>query len=101
MAPSTRIGLAFMGQNPALNIAEKEYPISVYNQTTSKVNEKVERATQEGDLPLHGFHDPESFVKSIQEPRVIIMLVKAGALVDQTIKTVSSYGERGLYHRWW
>lgn len=45
MAPSTRIGLAFMGQNPALNIAEKEYPISVYNQTTSKVNEKVERAT--------------------------------------------------------
>ena len=37
MAPSTRIGLAVMGQNPALNIAEKEYPISFYNRTTSKV----------------------------------------------------------------
>ncbi|KAL9389405.1 hypothetical protein Peur_018010 [Populus x canadensis] len=44
MAPSTRIGLAVMGQNPALNIAEKEYPISVYHRTTSKVDEKVERA---------------------------------------------------------
>jgi 6-phosphogluconate dehydrogenase len=37
MAPSTRIGLAVMGQNPALNIAEKEYPIYFYSRTTSKV----------------------------------------------------------------
>ncbi|KAG7570089.1 NAD(P)-binding domain superfamily [Arabidopsis thaliana x Arabidopsis arenosa] len=45
--------------------------------------------------PLYGFHDPESFVKSIQKPRVIIMLVKAGAPVDQTIKTLSAYLEKG------
>ncbi|KAK8289633.1 hypothetical protein V6Z12_D07G204000 [Gossypium hirsutum] len=98
MAPPTRIGLAglaVMGQNLALNIAEKGFPISVYNRTTSKVDETVERAKQEGDLPLFGFHDPESFVQSIQKPRVIIMLVKAGAPVDQTIKTLSAYMEKG------
>ncbi|KAL0408786.1 UNVERIFIED_CONTAM: 6-phosphogluconate dehydrogenase, decarboxylating 1 [Sesamum radiatum] len=41
------------------------------------------------------FHDPQSFVHSIQKPRVIIMLVKAGAPVDQTIKTLSVYMEKG------
>ena len=98
MTTPTRIGLAglaVMGQNLALNIAEKGFPISVYNRTTSKVDETVERAKKEGNLPLFGFHDPESFVKSIQTPRVIIMLVKAGAPVDQTIKTLSVYLEKG------
>ncbi|KAE8701930.1 6-phosphogluconate dehydrogenase, decarboxylating 1 [Hibiscus syriacus] len=50
---------------------------------------------QEGDLPVYGFHDPESFIQLIQKPRVVIMLVKAGAPVDQTIKTLSAYMEKG------
>ncbi|THG16432.1 hypothetical protein TEA_021687 [Camellia sinensis var. sinensis] len=98
MATLTRIGLAglaVMGQNLALDIAEKGFPLSVYNRTTSKVDETVERAKLEGKLPLHGFHDPESFVHSIQKPRVIIMLVKAGSPVDQTIKTLSVHMEKG------
>jgi 6-phosphogluconate dehydrogenase len=97
-ATPTRIGLAglaVMGQNLALNIAEKGFPISVYNRTTIKVDETVERAKLEGNLPVFGFHDPESFVNSIQKPRVIIMLVKAGAPVDQTIKTLTAYMEKG------
>ncbi|GMP83027.1 hypothetical protein CsSME_00037102 [Camellia sinensis var. sinensis] len=98
MATLTRIGLAglsVMGQNLALNIAEKGFLISVYNRTTSKVDETVERAKLEGKLPLYGFHDPESFVHSIQKPRFIIMLVKAGSPVDQTIKTLSVHMEKG------
>ncbi|GAB4828985.1 hypothetical protein Ancab_018644 [Ancistrocladus abbreviatus] len=98
MAPPTRIGLAglaVMGQNLALNIAEKGFPISVYNRSTSKVDETVERAKKEGNLPVYGFHDPESFIHSIQKPRVVIMLVKAGAPVDDTIKTLSVYMEPG------
>ena len=94
----TRIGLtglAVMGQNLALNIAEKGFPISVYNRTTSKVDETVSRAKSEGNLPLYGFHDPESFVLSIQKPRVIIILVKAGSPVDQTIETLSAFLEEG------
>lgn len=101
MVVQTRIGiagLAVMGQNLALNIAEKGFPISVYNRTTSKVDETVERAKQEGNLPVYGFRDPESFIRLIQKPRVVIMLVKAGHPVDQTIKTLSVYMERRLYN---
>ncbi|KAH7287808.1 hypothetical protein KP509_32G075900 [Ceratopteris richardii] len=84
-----------MGQNLALNIAEKGFPISVYNRSSSKVDETVERAKIEGDLPVRGFHDPNDFVLSIQKPRAIIILVKAGAPVDQTIETLSKFLEPG------
>jgi 6-phosphogluconate dehydrogenase len=70
----TRIGLAglaVMGQNLALNIAEKGFPISVHNRSTSKAVEATERAKKEGDFPLYGFHDPESFVKSIQKMNLL------------------------------
>ncbi|KAJ1260522.1 hypothetical protein BS78_10G238800 [Paspalum vaginatum] len=87
----TRIGLAGL----AVNIAEKGFPISVYNRTTSKVDETVQRAKVEGNLPVFGFHDPASFVSSIQKPRVVIMLVKAGAPVDQTIATLAAHLEQG------
>ncbi|KAL9668042.1 hypothetical protein QQ045_002414 [Rhodiola kirilowii] len=98
MAPLTRIGLAglaVMGQNLALNIAEKGFPISVYNRSTEKVDETVQRAKAEGDLPVYGFPDPESFIKSIQTPRVIILLVKAGPPVDATIKSLVAHMEKG------
>ena len=88
-------GLAVMGQNLALNIAEKGFPISVYNRSASKVDETVERAKEEGNLPVRGFHDAREFVESIQKPRCIIILVKAGAPVDQTIELLSKYLEKG------
>jgi len=88
-------GLAVMGQNLALNIAEKGFPISVYNRSSEKVDETVERAKIEGNLPVKGFHDPKDFVNSIQKPRVIILLVKAGSPVDKTIETLSTHMEKG------
>ncbi|XP_062074488.1 6-phosphogluconate dehydrogenase, decarboxylating 3, chloroplastic [Humulus lupulus] len=88
-------GLAVMGQNLALNIADKGFPISVYNRTTSKVDETVDRAHQEGNLPLFGQYNPRDFVLSIQRPRSVIILVKAGAPVDQTIAALSDHMEPG------
>eukprot|EP00246_Nothoceros_aenigmaticus_P006631 TRINITY_DN1965_c0_g2_i1.p1 TRINITY_DN1965_c0_g2~~TRINITY_DN1965_c0_g2_i1.p1 ORF type:complete len:499 (+),score=116.62 TRINITY_DN1965_c0_g2_i1:77-1573(+) len=88
-------GLAVMGQNLALNIAEKGFPISVYNRTISKVDETVERAKKEGNLPLRGYHTPKDFVLSIQKPRSVIILVKAGSPVDQTISTLAQFLEPG------
>eukprot|EP00897_Mesotaenium_endlicherianum_P000070 jgi/Mesen1/10063/ME000730S09356 len=89
------VGLAVMGQNLALNIAEKGFPISVYNRSSNKVDETVVRAKAEGDLPLKGFKDPKEFVQSLQKPRSIIILVKAGAPVDATIDTLSQFLEPG------
>lgn len=88
-------GLAVMGQNLALNIAEKGFPISVYNRTTSKVDETVDRAHREGSLPLTGQYSPREFVLSLQRPRSVIILVKAGAPVDQTIAALSDHMEPG------
>eukprot|EP01018_Ginkgo_biloba_P020020 Gb_02926 [translate_table: standard] len=88
-------GLAVMGQNLALNIAEKGFPISVYNRTTSRVDETLERAQDEGNLPMKGCYNPKDFVLSIQKPRSVIILVKAGAPVDQTISNLSDYMEPG------
>ncbi|KAJ0977636.1 hypothetical protein J5N97_013110 [Dioscorea zingiberensis] len=88
-------GLAVMGQNLALNIADKGFPISVYNRTVSKVDETVARATEEGGLPLTGHHSPRDFVLSLSRPRSIIILVKAGPPVDQTIAALSRFLEPG------
>ncbi|XP_002988062.2 6-phosphogluconate dehydrogenase, decarboxylating 2, chloroplastic [Selaginella moellendorffii] len=88
-------GLAVMGQNLALNIGEKGFPISVYNRTAGKVDETVERAKAEGNLPLAGYRNPQDFVLSIQRPRSVIILVKAGAPVDQTIATLAQFMEPG------
>ncbi|KAJ4973938.1 hypothetical protein NE237_007112 [Protea cynaroides] len=88
-------GLAVMGQNLALNIAEKGFPISVYNRSTSKVDETIERAKQEGNLPLTGQYSPREFVLSLQRPRSVIILVKAGSPVDQTISALSQFMDSG------
>ncbi|GAB4834502.1 hypothetical protein Ancab_032759 [Ancistrocladus abbreviatus] len=88
-------GLAVMGQNLALNVAEKGFPISVYNRTSSKVDETVDRAHNEGNLPLFGHYSPQDFVLSIKPPRSVIILVKAGSPVDQTIAALSTFMEPG------
>ncbi|KAJ3671880.1 hypothetical protein LUZ60_007959 [Juncus effusus] len=88
-------GLAVMGQNLALNIAEKGFPISVYNRTASKTDETVQRAKNEGGLPLTGHATPREFVLSIKRPRAIVMLVKAGPPVDSLIQTLEPFLEPG------
>ncbi|KAM7255990.1 hypothetical protein ACFE04_011731 [Oxalis oulophora] len=88
-------GLAVMGQNLALNIAEKGFPISVYNRTTSKVDETLSRSHSEGPFPLKGTYSPRDFVLSLQRPRSVIILVKAGSPVDQTISALSEFMDEG------
>lgn len=88
-------GLAVMGQNLALNIAEKGFPISVYNRTASKTEETVRLAQAEGGLPLTGHATPKDFVLSIKRPRSIIILVKAGPPVDSLISSLVPLLEPG------
>eukprot|EP00744_Colponema_vietnamica_P003807 GILI01005776.1.p2 GENE.GILI01005776.1~~GILI01005776.1.p2 ORF type:complete len:512 (+),score=176.01 GILI01005776.1:109-1536(+) len=79
------VGLAVMGQNLALNIADKGFPISVWNRTASKTDQTVQRAKDEGNLPLTGYHDLKEFVASLEVPRKIIILIQAGKAVDDAI----------------
>jgi 6-phosphogluconate dehydrogenase len=83
-------------QNLALNIAEKGFPISVYNRSGDKTDAAVARAQKEGmGSRLRGFKDLKEFVLSLERPRRVIILVKAGAPVDSTIAALSEFMEPG------
>jgi len=88
-------GLAVMGQNFALNMASKGFKVCVGNRSPSKVELTVNRAKEEGSLPLIGSSDPEDFVKQLSKPRKIVILVMAGKPVDETIANLSQYLEAG------
>ncbi len=78
------IGLAVMGQNLILNMADHGYQVAAYNRTTSKVDEFISGPAQ--GKSIVGCHSPEEFVKNLKRPRRMMMMVKAGEPVSQTIK---------------
>jgi 6-phosphogluconate dehydrogenase len=88
------IGLAVMGQNLALNIADHDFQISVYNRTTEKMDKFV------ADNPgtpggLVGTATLDEFVQSLAKPRRIIILVQAGAGTDAVIDGLAPLLEAG------
>jgi 6-phosphogluconate dehydrogenase len=91
------VGLGVMGQNLALNIAEKGFTISVFNRTYSKTEETVKRAEEEGKgkYKLHGYKELKDFIASIRKPRPVIMLITAGKAVDLTIQSLLEHMEPG------
>ena len=81
------IGLAVMGQNLALNIADHGFPISVYNRTYSKTSGFLEENAGLGDK-LKGFENLEDFISSLEKPRKIIIMVQAGNATDAVIDSL-------------
>jgi len=88
-------GLAVMGQNFALNMAEHGFKVCVCNRSPSKIETTVARAKAEGDLPLIGSDGPADFVSKLSKPRKIVILVQAGKPVDATIATLAEHLEPG------
>ncbi len=87
------IGLAVMGENLALNIERNGFPIAVYNRTDTRTKEfMAERA--EG-LNVHAAFTIEEFVQSLERPRRIVVMVKAGAPVDAVIAEIGPFLEDG------
>lgn len=88
------IGLAVMGQNLALNVADHGFRISVYNRTTATMEKFVaENPNTPGGL--HGEATLEGFIASLKRPRKIIILVKAGAGTDAVIDSLVPLLEAG------
>src|SRR5580700_8087969 len=88
------IGLAVMGQNLALNIADHGFRISVYNRTTETM-EKFVAAHQDTPGGLDGHKTVQDFVASLKRPRKIVILVKAGGPTDAVIKSLLPFLEAG------
>ncbi|MEO5806783.1 NADP-dependent phosphogluconate dehydrogenase [Devosia sp.] len=90
------IGLAVMGSNLALNIAEKGYTIAVHNRTAAKIDDFVVAAKEQGlDGKIIPEADLAAFVLTVKRPRSIIIMVKAGAPVDEMIEHLLPHLEQG------
>ncbi|WP_075590402.1 decarboxylating NADP(+)-dependent phosphogluconate dehydrogenase [Labilibacter marinus] len=87
------IGLAVMGENLVLNMESKGYTVAVYNRTTEKVDKFVNgRGAGKNFI---GTHSIEELVASLERPRKVMMLVKAGAPVDALIDQIIPHLEEG------
>src|SRR5277367_2926212 len=87
------IGLAVMGQNLALNIADHGFQITVYNRTTEKTDKFVaENPSTPGGVV--GSKTLEEFVGSIAKPRKIVILVQAGKATDAVIDSLTPLLEK-------
>ena len=77
------IGLAVMGQNLVLNMADHGYRVAVFNRTSSKVDEFIEGPAKGKDII--GAHTLDDLVASLEKPRKVMLMVKAGDVVDRFI----------------
>jgi 6-phosphogluconate dehydrogenase len=81
------IGLAVMGQNLVLNMADHGFRVSVYNRT-SETMEKFIAENPNTPGGLHGEKSLEGFVRSLKKPRKIMIMVKAGKPTDTVIESL-------------
>ncbi len=86
------VGLGVMGRNLVLNIEEKGFSASAYDAWPEPVERFV--AASQGKK-IQGFQDIGEFVRSLARPRRIVMLVKAGEVVDRTIEALLPHLEEG------
>ncbi len=92
------IGLAVMGQNLVLNLADHGYRVAAYNRT-STVTEAFVRAHPAGSFGelgggLCGCETIEDFLAALRSPRIIIILVKAGPAVDAVCQQLIDAGAK-------
>ena len=86
-------GLAVMGQNLARNVASRGVSVAVYNRTPARTQRMIEEhGAEAGFVPSY---DVASFVRSIDRPRTILVMVKAGPAVDETIGELRPHLEAG------
>ncbi len=78
------IGLAVMGQNLVLNVNDRGYSVAVFNRTTTVVDEFLRDAAH-GRPTILGTHSMAELAAALKRPRKVMLLVKAGEAVDQTI----------------
>ena len=88
------IGLAVMGQNLVLNMNDKGYVVTVFNRTVSKVDDFLNSAAKGRDTII-GSHSIEEFVSLLKKPRKIMLMVKAGEVVDKFIDMIVPHLEQG------
>jgi 6-phosphogluconate dehydrogenase len=87
------IGLAVMGENLVLNMASHGFTVAVFNRTTSRVDEFIKgRAAGQSII---GTHSVEELCSKLERPRRVMIMVKAGAVVERVIESLLPFLESG------
>jgi 6-phosphogluconate dehydrogenase len=87
------IGLAVMGQNLVLNMSDHGFKVAVFNRTVSKVDDFL--ADEAKGTNVVGAHSVQELASLLKRPRRVMLMVKAGDSVDQTIEHILPYLEPG------
>lgn len=87
------IGLAVMGQNLILNMNDHGFKVVAYNRTVSKVQDFLDGAAK--DTQIIGANSIEDMINKLAHPRKVMLMVKAGEAVDQTISQITPLLEPG------
>ncbi len=86
------VGMAVMGRNLALNIESRGYSVSIFNRSSSKTDEVI---ALHPDKKLVPTYTVEEFVNSLEKPRRILLMVKAGEATDKTIQNLLPHLDKG------
>ncbi|CAH2777227.1 MAG: 6-phosphogluconate dehydrogenase, decarboxylating (EC [uncultured Caballeronia sp.] len=86
------VGLAVMGRNLALNIESRGHAVSVYNRSPEKTDDLM---AEHPDKKLVPSYTLEEFVESLEKPRRILLMVKAGQGTDATIDSLRPLLDKG------
>lgn len=87
------VGLAVMGQNLVLNMADHGFRVSVFNRSKAKTDEFIQHRVE--DRPIEGFDSLEALVGSLKSPRKVMLMVKAGEVVDHFIEQLIPLLDKG------
>src|SRR6267154_3488493 len=87
------IRLAVMGQNLVLNMNDHGFTVAVFNRTVSKVDDFL--AGPAKNTRVMGAHSLQEFFQALKKPRKIMLMVKAGAPVDELIEESLPFLEKG------
>ncbi|PIE69702.1 MAG: phosphogluconate dehydrogenase (NADP(+)-dependent, decarboxylating) [Deltaproteobacteria bacterium] len=86
-------GLAVMGENLVLNMADKGFRVSVYNRTTATTDSFL--AGRAKEKTIYGYHEVAAFVASLERPRKVMLMIKAGEAVDLFIEQLLPHLDPG------
>ncbi|MCB2292826.1 NADP-dependent phosphogluconate dehydrogenase [Clostridium algoriphilum] len=86
------IGIGVMGKNLAINVESRGIPVSVYDLDRIKTDELLIEAKEKN---IVGTYSIDKFVNSLQTPRKILLMIKAGKPVDEVIKKLIPYISKG------
>lgn len=87
------IGLAVMGENLAMNMESKGFTVAVYNRDTKTVDNFISGRGK--NKKFIGAHTLEELISEIEKPRKIMMMIKAGAPVDEVIEKLIPLLDKG------